>query len=205
MTLHSRELIVVSVRAALFREERRGVWPGRNSRGPCPCLWPSPHFWPCRPQWTPAAGPLCSFQAHLPRSLSSTCTVPWTALLLVSTPAPPSLLSLVHLLVPLPTCLLTWAPEVQILNLPLSLLERDLPNCLLLSQPQSQDAWVQISVSPCLAVWPWACYFTSLSLLFLMCQMGIIRMVSPSWGVGGDNQHNCIAKCSYSAWHIKAK
>ena len=97
---------------------------------------------------------LCSFQAHLPRSLSSTCTVPWTALLLVSTPAPPSLLSLVHLLVPLPTCLLTWAPEVQILNLPLSLLERDLPNCLLLSQLQSQDAWVQISVSPCLAVWP---------------------------------------------------
>ena len=87
-------------------------------------------------------------------SLSSTYTVPWTPLLLVLTPAPPSLLSLLHLLVPLPTCLLHWAPDVHILNLALSLLERDLPNRLLLSQLQSQDAWVQISVLPCLAVWP---------------------------------------------------
>lgn len=82
------------------------------------------------------------------------CAVPWTPLLLVSTPAPPSLLSLLHLLVPLHTCLLNWAPEVHIVNVPLSLLERDLPNRLLLSQLQSQDAGVQISVLPCLAVWP---------------------------------------------------
>lgn len=52
------------------------------------------------------------------------------------------------LLVPLRTCLLNWAPEVHILNVPLSLLERDLPNRLLLSQLQNQDAGVQISVLP---------------------------------------------------------
>ena len=107
------------------------LWTSVNTRSLASLLFPG------SPALSSAAHTLC------PGPLSS-----WSSLLL----RPHS--SLLHLLVPLPTCLLHWAPDVHILNLALSLLERELPNRLLLSRLQSQDAWVQISVLPCLAVWP---------------------------------------------------
>lgn len=97
------------------------------------CLWPSP-FLPLLTSVNTRSWASLFFPGSCP-VLSAACVLcPGLLSLLVSTPAPPSLLSLLHLLVPLRTCLLNWAPEVHIVNVPLSLLERDLPNRLLLSQ-----------------------------------------------------------------------